>query len=72
MFYFGTLGPVVMDVSDLPDRLVPLFLGHDLALVVVGVVAHPVQGYRGRQHCVRDGKTVAYRQSLRTKNTLIS
>ncbi len=67
MFYFGTLGPGVMDVSDLPDRLVPLFLRHDLALVVVCVVAHPVQGDRGRQHCVRDRKTVADGQSLRTK-----
>ena len=33
------------DVLSLPDVLIPLLLRHELPLVVVVVVAHPVQGW---------------------------
>ena len=57
------------DNLNLSDGFVPLSLRHELALIVVGVVADPVQRYGGRQHCVCDGEAVAQRKGLRTERS---
>ena len=49
------------------DGLVPLLLAHQLPLVVVGVVADPVQGDGRGQHRVRDAETLADGQRLRAQ-----
>ena len=43
----------------------PLVCGHDLPLVVVGVVLYPVEGDGSRQHRVRDGERLSEGERMR-------
>merc|ERR1711962_1962339 len=51
----------------LPHVLIPLLLSHQLSLVVVTVVPHPVQCDWGREHGVSDAKAFTNCKSLRSK-----